>query len=177
MDRGRSSHEEGAGRRLTCRFEDGRVLRIAVSPAEADDLARRGVSVSPAKRFLLFLARHSGWWIGIVVAALIAPAIGKQWSDRNQELSLKRGLVADLSSAVATSITRAEEIARQGGPGLDRQNALDAWIRNQSSLTGSFVVYFPRGAVHQLWSNTLKKREGSNWIGFRDSVYDYIELS
>jgi hypothetical protein len=51
----------------------------------------------------MFLWRHAGWGIGILVAALIGPAIAKQWSDRNQELSLKNDLVAGLSTSVATA--------------------------------------------------------------------------
>ena len=129
------------------------------------------------RKFAGFVAQHLGWFVGIVVAVLIAPAIAKQWSDRNQELSLKRDLVASVSSSVATTVTRGEEIARQGGSGLDRQEALDTWLQSQASLTGSFIVYFPGGPVHQMWSNAIKKPDGANWIGFRDAVYDYVELS
>ena len=128
-------------------------------------------------QFAGFVRRHLGWFIGIVVAVLVAPAIAKQWSDRNQELSLKRDLVASVSSSVATSVTRGEEIARQDGSPRDRQDALDGWVQNQSSLTGSFIVYFPDGPVHQMWSNALKRRTGADWVGFRDAVYDYVELS
>jgi hypothetical protein len=124
-----------------------------------------------------FVGQHLGWCVGILIAVLVGPAIAKQWSDRNQELSLKRDLVANVSSSVAASVTRGEEIARQGGSARDRQNALDAWVQNQSTLTGSFIVYFPDGPVHQMWSNAVKKPTGANWLGFRDAVYDYVELS
>jgi hypothetical protein len=154
------------------------VLRVRVGAAEAEGLARRGERLTRLERLVAFLRRRSGWWIGILVTALIVPAIGKQWSDRNQELLLKNGLVASLSSEAATAITSADEIAGRGGSAARQRTAMAAWTLSKSGLTGSFLVYFaPHGAVLDMWSNTLKNPTTYDTVGLRDVITYYLELA
>lgn len=167
---------DGAATTLTIRLPDGRARELVVGAAEADALAARGRNPTSGRTRALRAAGGLGrklvkWLLVGVLAALVVPAITKQWTDRQKELELKKSLASDIGSSAYGAFADARALAyappRERTPER-RLEVLGEWARGEGQIDGIFRVYFfptPKHAVTQ------------RWIDFRDAMHTYLRLA
>jgi hypothetical protein len=156
---------------IRVRFEDGHTRSLKVSNQEADELSNKGID---ANRLRAKLARIGGskpvkWLAVTIAAALIFPALTKQWSDRQAELTLKNAMVTDISEGVETAFDGARDVVNSTGSyiqGLKARNkTVNAWREAAAKADPSFVAYFPRQSVTD------------EWTSYKTPTIDYLALA
>ena len=98
------------------------------------------------------LRRGGTWLVALLVASLVLPALTTQWSDRQNELSLKEALVSQLTFSAATAIEEAHYLVLdESVPGPLRTESLraryvaiaKAWNIDMFTLESKIKAYFP----------------------------------
>jgi hypothetical protein len=144
---------------IRIRFEDGHTRSLKVSSQEADELSNKGTE---ANRLRARVGRIGGskpvkWLAVTIAAALIFPALTKQWSDRQAELTLKNSMVTDISEGVETAYVGARDVVYSTGSyiqGLEARNkTLEAWREASAKVDPSFYAYFPGQSVTNEWTS------------------------
>ena len=109
------------------------------------------------------------WWgLGLVVASLILPAATKQWSDRQAALTLKSGLISEISKSTVTAVTGARTVlnsANEDEARTAREGVMANWTINQANIDPLFHTYFENQRVIGLWDQ------------YSDRVDAYVSLS
>jgi hypothetical protein len=156
---------------IRVRFADGRTRSLKVSSQEADELSRKGTE---ANRLRARVVRIGGskpvkWLAVTLAAALIFPALTKQWSDRQAELTLKNAMVTDISEGVETAYDGARDVVNSTGSYIQelkaRNKTVNAWREAAAKADPSFVAYFPRQSVT------------NEWTSYKTAMIDYVALA
>jgi hypothetical protein len=125
--------------------------------------------------------------LGFLVASLVVPAATKQWSDRPQELSLKRDIITNITesstdailiSECIVSLCLPEQVALRGNP-EDRSRISDADAAGQRTLENNNRSWAKTGAVvHALLEAYFPDGQvDTQWDGFSRAIASYLRLA
>jgi hypothetical protein len=156
---------------IRIRFADGRTRSLKVSSQEADGLSTKGTDANRlrAKAVRIGGSKPVKWLAVTIAAALIFPALTKQWSDRQAELTLKNTMVTDISEGVETAYVSARDVVYSTGSYIQelvaRNKASDAWRETAAKVDPSFFAFFPRQSV------------SDEWASYKGAIYGYVGLA
>jgi hypothetical protein len=148
------------------------------------------------------LARPSAWALTLLVGSLLVPAITKQWSDRQEELSIKTSLVTDISESATTAVNKERiivsgvlpetqvrqrvETLYQQARGADKQKRKQQLEAAEQAETRAKQVfhndnYYPwaaKGAVIQAKLDAYfpNSKIAADWRAYVQLIKDYIVL-
>jgi hypothetical protein len=168
---------------IRIRFADGRTRSLKVSSQEADELSKKGTDANrPRAKVVRIGGSKPVKWLAVTIAAaLIFPALTKQWSDRQAELTLKNAMVTDVSEGVETAYDDSHAVVYSTGGYIQqlkaRNKALDAWREAAAKVDPSFYSYFPGQSVTDEWTSYKAAMIGYVEIACCDQVSQANELA
>jgi hypothetical protein len=108
----------------------GRARILTVSASEAEQLLTKGKDAGPLRGALPRLRRVALWLLALLVASWVLPALTRQWSDRQAELTLKTSLLTRMSEGLSATIAGAESLLRQDPPQKKAERTRDDLLMN-----------------------------------------------
>lgn len=148
---------------VTYEFEDGERRAVEVTAAEAGDLSKQGVPMTPVNGARRFVRRH--WksvlkWVAIAyVGGSLGQLISDEYSDQQRELELESSLITRISDGTIELYQEAQNAARAPTPGERSEQgnkAADKWVLASASITPLFQVYFKDDEVLASWDEYQK---------------------
>jgi hypothetical protein len=117
-----------------------------VSASEAEQLLTKGRDAGRLSRALPRLRKTALWLLALLVASWVLPALTRQWSDRQAELTLKTTLLTKMSEGLSRSVAAAETLVQRDPPPVmaasARDNLLLDWEETEANVRSILTAYF-----------------------------------
>jgi len=156
---------------IRIRFADGRTRSLKVSSQEADGLSKKGTDANrPRARVVRIGGSRPVKWLAVTLAAaIIFPALTKQWSDRQAEMTLKNAMVTDISEGEETAYVGTRDVIYSTGGYVQqleaRNKSLEDWRLAAAKVDPSFYAYFPGQSVT------------NEWTSYKEAILGYVGLA
>ena len=124
----------------------GRSRILTVSALEAEQLLTKGKEAGKLRDALPGLRKTALWLLALLVASWVLPALTRQWSDRQAELTLKTTLLTRMSEGLSASIGGAESLVRRNPPPEAAERARDnlvlSWQKTAANVESILSANF-----------------------------------